>query len=153
MLLLADSNPFALCRSATGTASCASPVDSGRKKALAAPLPTYSRTIAQSAEACWSGSAQRTLRAQPHQIAGDHEALERQSVSPGTAEQHKHDQQDSPTSEHQGYVQLSAQNGRPTLARRPGSRRSITARDDESHVGRWHKKTKRSKCEHWNCGH
>ena len=52
MLLVADSNPFALCRSAIGTASCTSPVDAGRKNALAAPLPACSRTIAHSAGAC-----------------------------------------------------------------------------------------------------
>ena len=58
MLLVADSNPFALCRSAAGTASCTSPVDAGRKKALAAPLPACSRTIAHSAgECCVSVSA------------------------------------------------------------------------------------------------
>jgi hypothetical protein len=37
----------------------------------------------------------RTLRAQPHQIAGNHEALAWQSVGPGAAEQH------SPAGEHQ----------------------------------------------------
>jgi hypothetical protein len=45
-------DPFTLCHSATGTASCTSPVDSGGKNALAAPLPACSRTIAHSAGAC-----------------------------------------------------------------------------------------------------
>ena len=64
-------HPFALCRSARGTASCTSPVDAGGKNALAAPLPACSWTIAHSAGACCVRiSAKKDQRDRP---TGEHQ--------------------------------------------------------------------------------